>query len=700
MLAATAMGGTFGSVSSDDGPAFFPGHGGVAGLVKTVAREWPAVRAKVIDTDGLASPSDVATKVLREMRAGDVEVEVGYQGSRRLVLQPMLSPLDREEAPALMIDSAWVILVTGGARGITADVARELAERYQPTLLLVGRTPLPPTEEASATQGLDSPRDLKAALMEEMRDAGEAITPAKVETAYNQLLKEREIRDNLSAMRNAGAHVRYYQVDVCDERAFGDLIDAIYHDYGRLDGVIHGAGIIEDKFIEDKTLDSFARVFDTKVRSAWLLSRKLKLDELSFLVFFSSISGRFGNRGQCDYAAANEVLNKLALSLDRQCPGRVVSINWGPWESGMVSPELRKQFAQHGVVIVPRSVGRKSLDQELRWGRKGEVEVLLGGIEAGRLATPPAPHATPSEASGAFPLISTGASLSRLADGSVEMIRTLDPAHDVYLNDHRLDGKPVFPMAMALELMAEAAAAGWPDLHVIEMKELRLLRGLVLDNGSQPLRVLAKPSGSPTRDGLEIEVSIAGVAPQAPPHYKAIACMGSRLPSAPSLEAFALKDAVSLPFSVEEMYRQWLFHGPLMAGIHEIKGIGTNGIAGDLMPSVPERCLGSKAQGSWLIDPVVLDSALQMIIVWTRMHWDMTPLPSRMQSYKRFGALSGQRIDCRMRIESDSAGHIVHCYVAFYGEAGQLLGLVEDAEGVCSKALNRLTHMKDNPESR
>jgi acyl transferase domain-containing protein/NAD(P)H-dependent flavin oxidoreductase YrpB (nitropropane dioxygenase family)/NADP-dependent 3-hydroxy acid dehydrogenase YdfG len=700
VLAATAMGGAFGSVSADDGPAFFPGHGGIAGFVKTVAREWPAVRAKVIDTDVLESSSDLATKVLREMRAGDGEVEVGYQGSRRLVLRPTLSPLNREEAPALTIDSAWVILVTGGARGITADVARELAERYQPTLLLVGRTPLPPSEEAPAMRGLDSPRDLKAAIMEEMRDTGEAITPARVEAAYNQLLKEREIRDNLSAMQSAGANVRYYQVDVCDDQAFGDLIEAIYDDHGRLDGVIHGAGIIEDKFIEDKTPDSFDRVFDTKIRSALLLSRKLKLNELSFLVFFSSMSGRFGNRGQCDYAAANEVLNKLALSLDRQCPGRVVSINWGPWESGMVSPELRKQFAQHGVVIVPRAVGRKSMDQELCWGRKGEVEVLLGGIEAARLPTPPTPNATPSDAKGGFPLISTGASLSRLTDGSVEILRTLDPAHDLYLNDHRLDGKPVFPMAMALELMAEAAAAGWPDLHVVEMKDLQLLRGLVLDNGSRPVRVLAKPSGSPARDGLEVEVSIAGVAPQAPLHYKAIALMGPRLPSSPGRDDFALNDVVSLPFSLEEMYRQWLFHGPLMAGIREIKGIGTNGIAGDLMPSAPEKCLGRNAQGTWVIDPVVLDSALQLIIVWTRMQWDMTPLPSRMRSYKRFGALSGQRISCQMLIKSDAAGHIVHCYVAFYGDAGQLLGLIEDAEGVCSNALNRLAHTKDNPESR
>jgi Polyketide synthase dehydratase len=152
--------------------------------------------------------------------------------------------------------------------------------------------------------------------------------------------------------------------------------------------------------------------------------------------------------------------------------------------------------------------------------------------------------------------------------------------------------------------------------------------------------------------------------------------------------------------SVEEMYRQWLFHGPLMAGIRDITEVGTNGIAGDLVPSTPERCLGSTAQGSWLIDPVVLDSALQMIIVWTRMHWDMTPLPSRMHSYKRFGPLAGQQIRCRMRIESDSAGHIVHCYVAFYGDDGRLLGLVEDAEGVCSKALNRLAQMHATPAVR
>jgi acyl transferase domain-containing protein/NAD(P)H-dependent flavin oxidoreductase YrpB (nitropropane dioxygenase family)/ABC-type nitrate/sulfonate/bicarbonate transport system substrate-binding protein/NAD(P)-dependent dehydrogenase (short-subunit alcohol dehydrogenase family) len=698
VLAATGMGGTFGSDQAPGEPSFFPGQGGVAGLVKTVAREWPAVRTKAVDSDPMVSPGDLATKVLQEMLAGDGEVEVGYKGARRLVLRPTPSLLDRDQSPALELEPSSVILLTGGARGITAEVARELSERYQPTLLLAGRTPLPQAEESPETRGLNSPRELKAAIMEQMRGTGLAITPAKVEAAYNQVLKEREIRENLRAMQSAGAKVRYYQVDVCDERAFGELIDAIYHDYGRLDGVIHGAGIIEDKLIEDKTPDSFDRVFDTKVRSALLLSRKLRLDELSFLIFFSSISGRFGNRGQCDYAAANEVLNKLALHLDRHCPGRVVSINWGPWESGMVSPELQKQFAQHGVVIVPRSVGRKKMDQELRWGRKGEVEVLIGGLEDGHLPTPPEPKATPSERVRGFPFISTGASLTRLPDGAVEILRTLDPAQDLYLNDHRLDGKPVLPMAMALELMAEAASAGWPDLALVEMKDLRLLRGLVLEDGPKPVRIVARPLTHPSRDDMEVDVSIVGTEQRAPLHYRVIARLEAGLPTPPPVETLSLVEEVTLPFTLEKVYREWLFHGPLMAGVAKIKGIGANGIIGDLIPSMPEKCLVGAPGVPWIFDPVVMDSALQLAIVWSRTHWDMTPLPARFQSYRRFGPLSGSKINCQIRIRPDSAGHIIHCYAAFFGSDGQLLGLIEDAEGVCSKALNRLASMKDQPE--
>jgi len=87
-----------------------------------------------------------------------------------------------------------------------------------------------------------------------------------------------------------------------------------------------------------------------------------------------------------------------------------------------------------------------------------------------------------------------------------------------------------------------------------------------------------------------------------------------------------------------------------MAGVAGITGIGANGIAGCLTPSSPEKCLMGGLQGPWIIDPVVMDSALQLIIVWSRRYWDMTPLPSRFQSYKRFGPLSDSEISCQVRV--------------------------------------------------
>jgi acyl transferase domain-containing protein/NAD(P)H-dependent flavin oxidoreductase YrpB (nitropropane dioxygenase family)/NAD(P)-dependent dehydrogenase (short-subunit alcohol dehydrogenase family) len=379
LIATSRMDGTFASDLSPDSASFFPGQGAIAGLLKTLDKEWTAVRVKAVDLAPQEGSASLAEHLLAELKANDDQTEIGYMDGRRLVLEPVLSPaLDRAK---LTIGADWVLLVTGGARGITADVALELAERYQPTLLLVGRTPLPAPEEAPDTAGLTEPRNLKGALIERLRSQGQPVAPAQVEKAYHRLLKEREIRRNMMALTQAGARVHYYSADVRDEEAFGDLIDDIYQSFGRLDGVIHGAGIIEDKLVKDKTVDSFDRVFGTKVEGAFLLIRHLRPDSLRFLVLFSSVAGRFGNRGQADYTAANEVLNKLAVYLDRRWPARVVSINWGPWEKrGMVSPELLREFARRGVTLVPPEVGRRRLDEEIRSGRKGEAEVIIGGL--------------------------------------------------------------------------------------------------------------------------------------------------------------------------------------------------------------------------------------------------------------------------------------------------------------------------------
>ena len=118
--------------------------------------------------------------------------------------------------------------------------------------------------------------------------------------------------------------MEYLTCDVRDPGVFGALIDRVYETHGRIDGVIHGAGVIEDRLVRDKELESLRRVLATKAGSARTLARRLRPDDLRFVVFFGSVSGRFGNRGQADYAAASEVLNKLAQELDHRWPGRVV----------------------------------------------------------------------------------------------------------------------------------------------------------------------------------------------------------------------------------------------------------------------------------------------------------------------------------------------------------------------------------------
>lgn len=379
VMSAVGMGGSFASGFNSNKNNFFPGHGGISGLLKTVAIEWPEVRVKSIDLHLTEPVSDLADNLLIEIGAKDDLVEVGYDGKRRLRLGLSEMPLESRHEISLQIDSSWVILITGGARGITAQVAVELAKRYKPTLILVGRSLYPSSEESPDTLGIEHPEKIKKIIIENMRHQGKNFSLVDVENEYRKLCNKREIRSNIKAMRGAGAKVEYFQVDVRNEKEFGSLIDEIYTKYGKLHGVIHGAGIIEDKLIKDKTLDSFDRVLGTKTESAFILSKKLRPESLELLVLFSSVAGRFGNQGQCDYAAANEVINKLAVYLNDQWPGRVVSINWGPWDkSGMVSTGLKEEFAKRGVRLIPPVAGSRFMDNEIKKGKMGEVELIIG----------------------------------------------------------------------------------------------------------------------------------------------------------------------------------------------------------------------------------------------------------------------------------------------------------------------------------
>jgi acyl transferase domain-containing protein/NAD(P)H-dependent flavin oxidoreductase YrpB (nitropropane dioxygenase family) len=376
VIAATAMGGSFGTQCNCNEWMF--GHGAIAGFIKTLVVEWPQVRSKVVDLE-VDHPSMVAERFVAEIECGADFAEVGYRGSQRITVRPMRSLLEEADPAEATIDPHDVLLVTGGARGITAAIAIDIARRCRPTLVIVGRTPAGPGEEPPHMAGARTEPEVKAVLIAEAHRTGQPVSAPAIERAYAALVRQREVRDNLEEMRRLGARVDYRQADVVDDRAFGAVIEEIYRSYGRLDGVIHGAGVIEDTLLEQKTPDSFARVFDTKVRSALTLVRHVRPESLRFFALFSSVAGCFGNRGQIDYAAANESINKLALYLDGRWPGRIVSLNWGPWATiGMASGVVRQELIDRGMTPIEIAAGCLAFNRELRCGRKGQVEVVLG----------------------------------------------------------------------------------------------------------------------------------------------------------------------------------------------------------------------------------------------------------------------------------------------------------------------------------
>jgi NAD(P)-dependent dehydrogenase (short-subunit alcohol dehydrogenase family) len=365
----------------DDEPADL----GLRGLIRTVAAEYPGVLARAVDVEAKSSPREIAAQLLTELSVPAGPSVVGYLAGRRTGLRVVeVAPPGTGLAgsPGLGLNSDSVVLLTGGARGITAAAALALARATGCHIELIGRTPPP----GPADPELDTadPVALRQVLIARGGLNGRR-GPREIEAETARLLRERQVRGTLDRLRATAASVRYHAADVRDAASVGAVLADVYARFGRIDGVIHGAGVVEDRLIADKTPDSFTRVYRTKVDGARALAAGLRGD-VRFLVLFGSVSGVFGNRGQADYAAANDALDALARHWSLRTghggvPGddrqggrgtaaaggpRVLAVDWGPWAGGgMISPELEREYARRGVPLIDPADGVTCLLAEI-----------------------------------------------------------------------------------------------------------------------------------------------------------------------------------------------------------------------------------------------------------------------------------------------------------------------------------------------
>ncbi|MEI7733283.1 MAG: SDR family NAD(P)-dependent oxidoreductase, partial [Verrucomicrobiota bacterium] len=351
-----------------------PVSGGLAGLIKTARHEWPEVHCKAIDLDAeTCIGAEMAERIVEEMfRTGPVEVGLAGKGRFGLHLETVpFSNNGNGNTPVLK--QGDVIVVTGGARGITAAATLQLAQMHRPQLVLLGRSQLTESEPEWLAGITDEMAVKKALVVHANGDRA----PKVIEARFRDVMAQREIREQLRKIQVSGAQARYRAVDVRNTAEVKTLLDEIRRELGPVKGLIHGAGVLADRRIEDKTEEQFELVYSTKVSGLKNLLAAVTADELKLLALFSSYTGRFGRTGQVDYAAANEVMNKIAQVESRRRPQcRVVSFNWGPWNGGMVSEGLRKIFESEGVGLIEPDAGAQFFVREVSTHGDHSVEVL------------------------------------------------------------------------------------------------------------------------------------------------------------------------------------------------------------------------------------------------------------------------------------------------------------------------------------
>lgn len=281
-----------------------PGDGAVAenaalaGLVKTLIEEYPALNVRMVDVDE-ATAGEVLGRELLADTPGVYALRDGVPHAELFSEIPALTP--RADHDASLPRPGGTYLITGGTGGLGLAIAHrftQMAQRIR--LYLTGRTPLPPRSEWER--------------LAHRPDGGPLAERARA----------------LLDLIELGADVRVVAGDAGDEAHLTALVSRIRREHGRLDGVVHAAGVPGENMIMFREVEDFQRVLRPKMRGAFLLDALTRDDPPDFIVHMGSAAAVFPSLGQADYAAANYYLDTVAMTALEAKP-RVLAIDWVAW---------------------------------------------------------------------------------------------------------------------------------------------------------------------------------------------------------------------------------------------------------------------------------------------------------------------------------------------------------------------------------
>ncbi|HIG26503.1 MAG TPA: SDR family NAD(P)-dependent oxidoreductase [Verrucomicrobiales bacterium] len=595
-----------------------PVSGGLAGLVKTANHEWPEVQCRSIDLDPeYEDIKELGRAVFQEVfRQGPVEI--GISKDQICTLELNSEPLQRssQEKP---IQKGEVIVVSGGGRGVTAASAMALAKAFKPTLVLLGRS-LEPEKEPDWLRSLEDEKEIKKAIATQM-NGGSSLK--EVERQYRHWMSNRELNRNFASMENLGATVIYRSLDIRDEKSVAAVLDEIRKKYGPLKGLIHGAGVLADRRIEDKTKDQFQQVYSTKVDGFRSLVSAIGDDPIKIMGLFSSFTGRYGRTGQVAYAAANEVLNKLAQSEARKRPDcRVVAFNWGPWNGGMVTPSLKTLFEKEGVGLIDLGAGAQFMVDELSADRDQPVEIVVMAPSRNRddhLGKRPTEPPTDDW-------------------GKLSLETKVDMESVPCLESHIMKGKAVLPMAIMAEWMIQGALHDYPGMVFNGFKDLKVFKGILVDaDESTTLQIrLGDYPQNGERTSVPVKLISTDSTGRKVIHAEAQVELSHTV-------AKGVKPLSALELDVDERKKDelydgtQLFHGIHFQGIRQIIRSGAQGLhAAVLTDASPKDWMKNPLRSTWVGDPLLWDCCFQLMILWCRKFRNLPSLPTGVGGYQQF----------------------------------------------------------------
>ncbi|PPQ47410.1 polyketide synthase [Paenibacillus peoriae] len=299
---------------------------GLLGLLQTAEKENPKIVGQFVELESAGLEEMIEN--LKENSQYPEDKRIRYEDGKRLVLGwNEMKPT--ETTGRVPWKDRGTYLITGGAGGLGLIFAEDIAQRVrEATLVLVGRS---------------NPDEGKQAILEKLKALG--------------------------------ARVEYKQVDVAQKEEVSKLILEIREGYGGLDGILHSAGVIQDRFIMNKSQEEFAEVMAPKVAGLVNLDQATKELHLDFFILFSSIAGIMGNPGQADYSSANAFMdayaayrNSLVSSKERK--GQSLSVNWPLWKDGgmHVDDDTERAWQSIGMVAMQASNGIQALYNGLASG--------------------------------------------------------------------------------------------------------------------------------------------------------------------------------------------------------------------------------------------------------------------------------------------------------------------------------------------